>query len=188
MAQRAFIEHETSGLEPAISKPKIQGGVLVAKIDSSFVYKGRRYRTREASAFRGKKVVAVCLGKRRTGAGQTNALEPCECGEHPVAKGEDPFAAIVAAHPTEGELRKRHEQHVVALFCSELLDPEGHVERVRVHKERVEALAKANPVERQALIAEWKTDPRTPGNAPVEEFVGLLSDEQWGTSGYDLTM
>jgi hypothetical protein len=183
----------TSGLEPAISMPKIPGGFRYARIDAAFFVdvgqkKPLRCRVRERARYPEAKVVARCLGMRTNGE-----LKPCPVCHECAAKGEDGLDELRAKHAAGGasehELRKRHEQHVFVLFSPEHLDEEAHKEAVRQFNERLTAIKECkSALERQALCAEWRYDPRAPGAMPVAEIVGLLGDASWDDDGIALTM
>ena len=168
--------HETSGLQPVTAMPPLAGAVVVAKIGASLPTSVRgklmKQTVRERASYPNAKVVARCLGQRRG-----SALEPCShCQESP-ASGESGLDGLRSKHPTPEQLRKQHEQHVFALYSEDLLSPEAHRDAMRVYTERQEALVacKGKPLERQALLAEWRGYPVE----PYGEVIGLLTDELW---------
>ncbi len=202
---RQFAESElTSSLKPVIAMPDLPGGMRVARIGATFDVdvhgKKTRCAVRERASHMSAKVVARCLGVRRG-----SILEPCPICAECEAKGETGLDLIEAKHneanASEMKLRQKHEQHVLALFSADLLDPEGHKERLDAHKERLAAITTTKTaIERQALLAEWyataqrqpgiftQIDPRVRGAEPVGEVVGLLSHEAWGDNRQAVTM
>ena len=158
---------------PAHVPPVRAGGVGVAAIGTSFVFRGVRRSVRDHGAFRKAKFVAVCLGHARPGSSE---LEPCTLTAATVEE-------LAALHPSEATLRGKPgqggEQVVLALFSDDKLDDEKFTLAKKDHEERRKALEETKShVERQAMLSQWRTeglpDPRRA--FPEPQIVGLLSD------------
>jgi hypothetical protein len=162
---------------PAIVVPPRPGGIGVAAVGSSHVFRDVRRTVRERASHKDAKCIAVCLGHTRPGQVE---LTPCPLTAATLEELADKHDS---PERLRGDKRKGNGvQVVLALFSEDRLDDEGYRRAKSDHDERAKALKETTShVERQAMLSQWRTerlpDPRMP--FPPPQIVGLLSDTPW---------
>lgn len=179
----------TAGMVPTFSMAPLAGGIGFAKIEAKFIVDGKQYEVRDednvARQFRetGAKLVYVarCLGVMR----QTEML-PCHCQQD-----GDSFDALVAAHPSLDDLKKRNEVHVFAAWSEQGWDANEHEKQTQRFQKFVAQIDKlendGKMLDAAALRARlgWGLKPRAPELEIVGLFISQAMSGKWMHSHAD---